>query len=432
MILDTTTRSARIVLGEAVTTTAPTVCAFWADQVSGTGGFLPGDTNTTTTGTTPVTIVAAPGPNAQRAVTEIRAYNSDTVNHSFTLQLDDNGTIYPIETVTVGPGGTYSYVGGQLSSTNAVAALLLEGGTTSEKISQLVAGASLDGTELFVAVQTGADVQTTGNDLGFLILTSSFTTNPLNAAPASGANGTGAAIFGGDGDGAGNGGTALLGGGDGGASNAVGGPAVIQGGAGSGTAVGGSIFMLPGSSTGTGANGNVTIDLTNGGNPNPVGDLVLTGLSFTDPAVTDALWNDNGAVVISGSPVNTVASVASGAAVSLSTTVAMDVTTISVANAGKYWLSGVVYFTGASTTTITALAASVGTAANTLNTTVGAFGTQYLAGAAFSAIGQDISVVAFGVVVTATAAETFHLCASATFGVSTLSAYGEIAAVPIL
>jgi hypothetical protein len=92
----------------------------------------------------------------------------------------------------------------------------------------------------------------------------------------------------------------------------------------------------------------------------------------------------------------------------------------------------VVYFTGNSTTTVTSCAASVGTGINAINTTVGQFGTLYLAGVTVATIGQDISVVLLGVEVTATAGETFHLCAKAAFGISTLSAYGEIMAVPIL
>lgn len=244
MILDTATRSARIVLGEAVTATAPTVCAFWADQTSGTGGFLPGDSNTTTNGTTPVTIVAAPGVGVQRAVTEIRCYNADTVTHNVTLQLDDNGTIYVIETVSVAAGFTYSYVPGQPSNSgtgSSAASVLVESGG-SQKISAMGAPTALNGTEKTAGVQSGANVAITGSNLGLLILSNAFTTYPLDATVVTG-GGTPASIRGGNGGAtSGNGGAITLTGGNATSGNA------------------GSVILQPGTTKGGGTNGHVLVN----------------------------------------------------------------------------------------------------------------------------------------------------------------------------
>jgi hypothetical protein len=523
VILDTATRSAQIVLGEAVTTTAPTICAFWADQISGTGGFLPGDTNTTTNGVTPVTIVAAPGTGIQRAVTEIRGYNADTVAHSFVLQLNDNSTIYVIDVATVQPGGTYTYLPGQPSSVAAAPAILLESGTTSEKISGLPDATALDGTELYVAVQAGADVQATGNDVGLLILTDAFAVSPLDAVGGSGDNGISVLIVAGTGDGTGSGGAVNLtagnsgpSGGSGGALNLsagaasypgygnIGGSVVVDaasspggggvaghvfvyGGVGNDIDGGGSILLragrtglgalisgggslygYAGSAYGTGASavggtllftagngndvgsgggislrsgfggnsagngGNIYIQPQGGGVGGNTGLLRLGNIPTTDPLFFGAMWDDNGALAFSENPTNIVNSTTSGGATPLTSGSAQGITQVTNVNAGNFWCFGVAYFTGASTTTLSQCAASVGVTVNVLETAPGQFGNQYLGGATMAAIGQDVAVVVSGFAVTLAATTTVYLNAQATFGVSTLSAYGQIALIPIL
>jgi len=91
MILNSTLKSIRVVLGEATTTNECDVTASWGDY-AGTQ-FVPGAADASTNGTTPVEIVAAPGASEQRLCQEITVFNADTVLHTVILQLDNNGTI---------------------------------------------------------------------------------------------------------------------------------------------------------------------------------------------------------------------------------------------------------------------------------------------------------------------------------------------------
>ncbi len=107
MILNTTLKSIRVVLGEATTTNECDITASWGDY-AGTQ-FVPGSADDVTNGTTPVTIVGAPGTSEQRLVQEITVYNADTVEHVVTLQLDNNSTIRVFRRASIAPGGTFAY-----------------------------------------------------------------------------------------------------------------------------------------------------------------------------------------------------------------------------------------------------------------------------------------------------------------------------------
>lgn len=121
--------------------------------------------------------------------------------------------------------------------------------------------------------------------------------------------------------------------------------------------------------------------------------------------------------------------IASGAAVALTTGTAADVTSLALP-AGTWQITASVYFTAAATTTITSVAGSFSTTSATMGTDPGSFGNQYLAGVTGSTIGQDVAVTGMTDVITA-GATTYFLVANATFGVSTLSAYGLLVAIPI-
>lgn len=77
-------------MGEAVTTTNPSVVCSWADQSP--TSFTPGQSNGALDGVTEVTIIAAPSAGLQRMIKTINIANIDTVEHTITVQFDDNGT----------------------------------------------------------------------------------------------------------------------------------------------------------------------------------------------------------------------------------------------------------------------------------------------------------------------------------------------------
>lgn len=107
MILDSTLKSLQILLGEVITTSNCDITASYADQ--STDGFLPGANDTVTNGVTAVTAVAAPTAGYQRSVQEVRVHNNDTVTHTITLRLNDNGTFRIVQSQSITSGGDFLY-----------------------------------------------------------------------------------------------------------------------------------------------------------------------------------------------------------------------------------------------------------------------------------------------------------------------------------
>ena len=115
MILDATTKSLEIKLGEAVASTNCDVIACWGDYTATT--FTPGETGTVTNGVTAVAAAAAPAASTQRLVQEVTVYNADTIAHLVILQVHDTaggGTVRvfrrrvlaPLEDWSYSPAGT--------------------------------------------------------------------------------------------------------------------------------------------------------------------------------------------------------------------------------------------------------------------------------------------------------------------------------------
>lgn len=107
MNLDTTSKTLQIVLGEAATTRPCTITAAYTDN--GAGASVLGSNAALTSGTTPVTAVLAPATLTTRTATEVRVVNTDTVSHTITLQLNNNGTIRKMLRETVAAGGLFIY-----------------------------------------------------------------------------------------------------------------------------------------------------------------------------------------------------------------------------------------------------------------------------------------------------------------------------------
>lgn len=107
MILDSTLKSLQVLLGEVITTSNCDVTASYADQ--SIDGFLPGANDTVTNGVTAVTAVAAPTAGYQRSVQEVRVHNNDTVTHTITLRLNDNGTFRIVQSQSITSGGDFLY-----------------------------------------------------------------------------------------------------------------------------------------------------------------------------------------------------------------------------------------------------------------------------------------------------------------------------------
>lgn len=108
MILDTHNRSLQILLGEARATAASDVTACYA-QANSAGSFVTTLNHTSTNGTTPVTIVPAPGVGLQYLVNEVRVHNNDSVTHTVILRLLDGATTRIVYSGSVAAGADWVY-----------------------------------------------------------------------------------------------------------------------------------------------------------------------------------------------------------------------------------------------------------------------------------------------------------------------------------
>lgn len=106
LILDATTKSITVVLAGAKATNDCGVVSSWADN-TGTV-FTEGSTDTVTNGTTPVTIVAAPGASTRRIIKSIYIQNADTAPVTATVTYVSAGGSRVVAKVTLAIGDTWS------------------------------------------------------------------------------------------------------------------------------------------------------------------------------------------------------------------------------------------------------------------------------------------------------------------------------------
>jgi|SRR5215471_2623694 len=281
MILNATTKSIRVVLGEAKTTTDCDVTTSYGDT---TGQFfLPGNNETVTNGTTPVTIVSAPPANTQRSVQEITVHNNDTVDHTVILQLLVSATVYIFREETIPVNGTFIYSPDGGAVTTAIQpAILLESGSAGVKISALPAFSLTtppDGSEKAPIVEAGATTAITSAQLYTLFTNwlNYVATNPL-AAPTTTSNGLSIDFEAGTGGSvSGDGGNLALSAGSAQTSGS-GGELDIQTGGGKGAAGdGGSLFISTGLGAGSGQGGPISIAAAAGGATGTGGNVNLYG-----------------------------------------------------------------------------------------------------------------------------------------------------------
>ena len=136
MILDTTSKSVTVVLGEATSTTQSDITAGYADITTST--FTPGSSDTVTNGTTPVTAVAAPPASTQRVIKEITIANRDSIQHTFRITLVNgaNSRVFYTGTLGVGQSVIYSMSGiqgptlGSMAVQNATSVVITGGSVT--------------------------------------------------------------------------------------------------------------------------------------------------------------------------------------------------------------------------------------------------------------------------------------------------------------
>ena len=106
LILDAATKTISLVLAGAKDTNDCDIVAAWADDDGTT--FTEGSTDLVSNGTTPVTVVAAPGASTSRIIKSISVYNADVAAVTFSISLISAGGTRIIATVTLAVGDTWT------------------------------------------------------------------------------------------------------------------------------------------------------------------------------------------------------------------------------------------------------------------------------------------------------------------------------------
>lgn len=159
------------------------------------------------------------------------------------------------------------------------------------------------------------------------------------------------------------------------------------------------------------------------------GNTKAMGVAYRDQLIQGTSTNDN---AIAGDVGEFVTStVASGAAVSITTATPVNITSISL-TAGDWDIDGIIDFLPAATTSITQLVTAVSLTANTLSTQPGGsgLGTDPLVtwNQAASVPAAVVGLATATIRLSIAATTTVYLVASANFTVSTMTGYGTIRA----
>lgn len=157
------------------------------------------------------------------------------------------------------------------------------------------------------------------------------------------------------------------------------------------------------------------------------GTQTLTNKTLTNPAIVGTTTNDSAAAGNVGQYIESV--IASGSAVSLTSTTPANMTSISL-TAGDWDVDCVFQFTGAGTTTVTYLIGSISTTSATLDSTAGRRSSlQENAATAFNNIADAIITVAIPPLrFSLSGTTTLYAVAQALFGTSTCSVFGILRA----
>lgn len=107
LILNTTTDSLQVLLGNTVTTNELDCTASFRETTTST--FDPITSDVSTNGTTAVTLVSAPSASTQRVIDEVSVFNNDTANATVIIRYNRNGTFRRQFQTTLSPNEKLHY-----------------------------------------------------------------------------------------------------------------------------------------------------------------------------------------------------------------------------------------------------------------------------------------------------------------------------------
>ena len=185
LVLDTTTKTMTAAMAGAATTTNPAFVTAYSDD-TGTS-FVEGSSDGALSGSSQVTLVAAPAASTRRLIKTIYIANTDTVANTITVTLNDNGTLRVIAKVTLQVGDTWSTDGttdingalkttvGSVNLANVTGTLgVINGGTGATSLTGYVYG---NGTSAMTASTTVPTTALSGTVTNAQLANSSVTVN---------------------------------------------------------------------------------------------------------------------------------------------------------------------------------------------------------------------------------------------------------------
>ena len=171
LILDSTSKSIVAAMSGAAATTNPDFTAAWADNNGST--FTEGATDGALSGTSSVTLVAAPAASTRRTIKCITIENRDTAAVTVTISYNNGGTLRTIAKVTLQVGDTWT-TDGTFDTT----------GSLKQAVGNVNLATQVTGT---LPVANGGTGVTTSTGSGNVVLSTSPTlTTPLLGTPTSG------------------------------------------------------------------------------------------------------------------------------------------------------------------------------------------------------------------------------------------------------
>jgi len=170
LVLDTTTKTIKVVMSGAAATTNPDFTASFADNNGTT--FTEAASDGALTGSSDATVVSAPASGYRRVIKKIFIENKDTAAVTITVKYDNNGTQRNIVKVTLQVGDTWSTDGTY---------------DTNGALKQTLGTVNLSSVTGTLAVANGGTGVTTSTGTGSTVLSTSPTlVTPLLGTPTSG------------------------------------------------------------------------------------------------------------------------------------------------------------------------------------------------------------------------------------------------------
>jgi len=107
LVLDSTSKSLRAVLGEAISTNQVDFTVHYADTTA--SSLTEGNSVAVSNGVTNVEISSAPAASTKRVIRNITAYNADLVTHVVSIMIRDTATDYLFLKITLGAGASWAF-----------------------------------------------------------------------------------------------------------------------------------------------------------------------------------------------------------------------------------------------------------------------------------------------------------------------------------